>query len=71
MSKLTAEERRHLPSSRFGLPETRQYPLPDRQHAIQALRELHNATPAQQRRIKRRVRELFPGLHLPGLGREA
>ena len=27
--KLTTEERKELPSSDFGLPETREFPMPD------------------------------------------
>ena len=34
--KLTSAERRALPDSVFGLPEKREYPMPDRGHAIAA-----------------------------------
>lgn len=34
--KLSAEARRGLRRSTFGLPEQRKYPMPDRQHAILA-----------------------------------
>ena len=30
--KLTTEERKELPSSDFGLPETREFPMPDAAH---------------------------------------
>lgn len=30
--KLNTEERRELPSSEFGLPERREYPMPDAVH---------------------------------------
>ncbi|WP_455639856.1 hypothetical protein [Parabacteroides sp.] len=30
--KLTTEERKELPASDFGLPETREYPMPDAAH---------------------------------------
>ncbi len=30
--KLTREERKELPASDFGLPETREYPMPDAAH---------------------------------------
>lgn len=30
--KLTTEERKELPSSDFGLPETREFPMPDGAH---------------------------------------
>lgn len=34
--KLTASKRRGLPSSNFGLPASRRYPMPDRSHAANA-----------------------------------
>lgn len=30
--KLTTEERKELPSSDFGIPETREFPMPDAAH---------------------------------------
>ncbi len=36
MAKLTTDKRKHLPASEFGLPETRQYPMPDAAHARDA-----------------------------------
>lgn len=33
MSKLTAAERKKIPSSKFGEPETRKYPIQDKNHA--------------------------------------
>ncbi|MDR1729374.1 MAG: hypothetical protein LBR52_01785 [Prevotellaceae bacterium] len=30
--KLDAEERRELPDSEFGIPETREFPIPDATH---------------------------------------
>ena len=35
--KLTTEERKELPSSDFGLPETREFPMPDAAH-VRAVR---------------------------------
>jgi hypothetical protein len=34
--KLDAEERSEIPSSKFGLPGSRKYPMPDRSHAVNA-----------------------------------
>jgi hypothetical protein len=34
--KLTAKKRNKLPSSTFGLPGERKYPMPDRSHAANA-----------------------------------
>jgi hypothetical protein len=36
MSTLTTKRRDHLPKGEFGLPATRQYPMPDRRHAANA-----------------------------------
>jgi hypothetical protein len=36
MAKLTAKERKKLPKSDFGLPATKSYPMPDKNHAINA-----------------------------------
>lgn len=36
MSKLTSKARKHIPTSEFGLPGRRAYPLNDRAHAANA-----------------------------------
>lgn len=36
MSKLKAATRNAIPSSKFGLPGSRKYPMPDRSHAANA-----------------------------------
>jgi hypothetical protein len=36
MSKLDTTERKAIPSSEFGLPGSRKYPMPDRSHAQNA-----------------------------------
>ena len=36
MAKLTSKVRKKLPSSVFGLPKERKYPMPDKSHAINA-----------------------------------
>lgn len=36
MSKLTSKARKHIPSSKFGMPGSRKYPMPDRSHAANA-----------------------------------
>ena len=66
MSKLTASQRDALPASDFALPDSREYPLTDEAHAEQALRELHNATPAEQLRIKAAIAARFPHLAKTG-----
>jgi hypothetical protein len=36
MAKLKAASRKRIPSSQFGLPGLRKYPMPDRSHAANA-----------------------------------
>lgn len=36
MAKLDAAERKEIPSSEFGEPKERKYPMPDRGHAANA-----------------------------------
>ena len=36
MAKLKAATRKKIPSSEFGLPGSRKYPMPDRSHAANA-----------------------------------
>jgi hypothetical protein len=36
MAKLTTAERKSIPKSKFGLPGSGKYPMPDRSHAANA-----------------------------------
>jgi hypothetical protein len=36
MAKLTAEKRKKVPKSKFGLPGEKKYPMPDKSHAANA-----------------------------------
>ena len=36
MAKLKAAQRKKIPSSKFGLPGSRKYPMPDKSHAANA-----------------------------------
>jgi len=36
VAKLTAEKRKKIPKSEFGLPGEKKYPMPDRAHAANA-----------------------------------
>jgi hypothetical protein len=72
MAKLTPKQREHIPTKDFGLPERARtksqkrepgnYPMPDRGHAISALRraerqrELGNLTNDEFERIDRKAR---------------
>ena len=75
MSKLSARQRANLPPKAFGLPEkarskqarqeTGNYPMPDRGHAISALRrsererERGNLTKGEFDRIKRKAKSML------------
>ena len=62
MGKLTRQQGEALPAKDFALPKLREYPIPDRGHAEQALREIHNATPTQQAEIRAAIAKRFPDL---------
>jgi hypothetical protein len=72
--RLTAGERQHMPKSGFALPGKGEgpkgagsgsYPIPDAGHAKSALaRAKHNASPAEQATIRRKVHAKFPGMQL-------
>lgn len=65
MAKLDAAQRKKLPTKVFGLPEQRKYPLEDAGHARSALAYAkHDATPAEQTRIRSKVKRLFPSMKL-------
>ena len=36
MAKLTASKRKKIPKSKFGLPDQKKYPMPDKSHASNA-----------------------------------
>jgi hypothetical protein len=75
MSKLTAKRRAKLPPKAFGLPEKARskkarkesgnYPMPDRDHAISALRrsererERGNLTKDEYERIQRKAKKIL------------
>lgn len=77
MTKLTAKERAKLPSKTFGLPERARsekarkesgnYPMPDRGHAISALRRSErermrgNLTKDECKRIQRKAKRILRG----------
>ena len=65
-ARLKSKQRRALPKSTFAIPEkapgSGSYPLPDKAHGEAALRLLHNASPAEQKRIKAAVHRKFPDI---------
>ncbi len=61
-AKLKAKARRALADSDFALPEKREYPIHDENHARAALSMLHNASPAEQKKIRAAVRRRYPNI---------
>lgn len=61
MPELSEKRRDSMPSSTFGLPEERKYPMPDKAHARNAKarasqqKEKGNLTAAEKRRIDRKA----------------
>ena len=61
-AKLKTKARDALPDSAFALPETREYPIQDENHGRAALSMLHNASPADQKKIKAAVHRRYPDI---------
>ena len=61
MAKLSAAARRAIPASKFGLPEKRAFPMPDRNHAELAksgasrAERVGNITKSQEEKIDRKA----------------
>ena len=62
MAKLTADQLKALPDEMFGLPKTRQYPMPDKAHVIKAIQFFKYCKdedkPELAKNINRRAKEL-------------
>ena len=62
MAKLSAAQLKALPDSMFGLPKTRQYPMPDKAHVIKAIQFFKYCKDADKpelaKNINRRAKEL-------------
>jgi hypothetical protein len=63
MAKLTAAERNALPSSDFVFPKTREYPIHDKSHAMNAL--ARSSGKPEEAAVKAAVRRRYPGLMGP------
>ncbi len=61
MGNLTENQRDHMKSSTYGLPEERKYPMPDKSHArnakARASQQLHegNLTKSEKEKIDRKA----------------
>lgn len=60
MAHLTAAARKKIPSSEFGLPGKRAYPMPDRAHAANAkARAAQFASPAEKAKIDAKANRIL------------
>lgn len=60
MARLTASARKKIPSSEFGLPGSRAYPMPDRKHAAVAKAYAERyASPAQRKEIDAKANRIL------------
>ncbi len=65
MAELTTKARKKIPKEQFGLPATRQYPMPDKAHAANAKAratqqvKAGNLTPAQKKQIDARANKVL------------
>ncbi len=63
MAKLTSKMRNNLPASAFAIPATRDYPIMDKAHAVDALtRVAANGTPQQKAQVRAAVKRRYPDL---------
>ena len=69
MSTLTARRRKSLATSQFGLPETKQYPMPDPRHAANAKARASQQqakgklSPSAKKRIDAKADKILAGSH--------
>lgn len=62
MAILKSAQRKKLPNSEFAGPD-RSYPIPDANHARNALsRAAQNASPSEEATIRAKVKRKFPGI---------
>ena len=59
MAKLSERERKALPKSAFVFPDTREFPIPDRSHAYDALRMAGKEPPERAAKVREAVRRRY------------
>lgn len=61
---LTEKRRAELPKKTFALPQSKEYPIPDRQHAKSALgfAKMHHAGTAEEAKVKAKVQAKYPDM---------
>lgn len=52
---LTSKQRKDLPSSAFGIPQLRKYPLTDKNHVLSAISYFHKAPEEYKKALARRI----------------
>ncbi len=63
MADLKPKDRKKLSKKSFALPDKRKYPIPDKDHARNALaRVAQNGTPAEQKKVRAAVKKRFPSI---------
>lgn len=68
MSKLTQKERDKLSKSDFALPDSREYPIQDKNHAEMALSMVsQHGTPEQKRKVRKAVHQKYPDIQITGV----
>ena len=67
MAKLTTAARKAIPSSEFGLPGSRKYPMPNKEHAVLAkgrateMLAKGKLTPASASKIRAKANKMLGG----------
>lgn len=70
MAKLTGKERSALPKKDFAGP-ARSYPIPDKNHARDALSRVSaNGSPAEKKEVRAKVEQKFPAIKQSRPGKE-
>lgn len=63
MAKLTTKKRIKLPKTSFVFPKTKSYPIPDANHARNALSRISaNGSSSEIARVRAAVHKKFPGI---------
>jgi hypothetical protein len=60
MARLTTAQRDRLPSRDFALPKSRQYPIPDEEHARYALDDMKHEPARTRNRIVKAIKKRYP-----------
>lgn len=56
-ASLTAQDRKELKDSDFGIPETKSYPMPDKLHVMQAIRMFNHVDPKYEAELAKNIKK--------------